>query len=298
MAKAMPRGMKEQPSKPTFGPQTDEYAGRAVYNIHGHPGSGKTFAALQASAFWPEDLEAHEASGETIYLDDVVYIEWDRGGALGILPYGIRLKYHVSMADLVFEKGDLVDSIEKMSNDLYELVKEDHNIKYVIHDTVSRMDSMIESYCFEPKNICRTREGDEDGQRTYGKVAGIHHQYQRSFITLPDRLTNIFLFHQKVMEDRKKEPEGKKRKDLILKMGDQTIRVVPGITGKAANVYLADCSVEFVCQAIGVKDNLKRWLYSATVEGQRAKNRLQGVFDTREPAHMGKIIAKARKACS
>ena len=298
MARPTPRGMKPQATKPTFSAQTEDYISGMIFNIHGHPGSGKTFAALQASESWPKDLAAHKATGKIAHLDDLVYVEWDRQGAVGIMPHGIRLKYRVSMTDLAFEKGDLVDAMAKMSKDLYALVQEDQNIKYVVHDTVTRMDSMIETYCFDPKRATLDRNGEVDGQRTYGKVATIHHEYQRSAVTLPDRISNIFLFHQKVMDERVGEKDAKRRKDLILKMGDQTTRVVPAITGKSANVYLADSSIEFVCKAIAKKgEDPRRWLYAATIDGERAKNRLQGVFDEKEPADMGHIIAKARAAC-
>lgn len=297
-----PGKKKEEKSSGLFGSSTKAVQA-AIYHLHGYPASGKTFAALMASKKWPKNLEAQKKSKKKILLDDVVYIGWDKGGLIGIKSYGIDVKYYIDMRDLVFKTGDLLDARDEMTEELTKLLATDKNIRVVIHDTISRFDSMLESYCFHPDNVVYARdrvtgELEVDGMRTYGLVARYHHEYQASVTTTPEYVTTLFLFHQKVLDD---SPKGKatqqkvnQAKLLQIRMGDALVNVVPAITGKSLNVYTADCSMEFVM----VKKGGKRKLFPEVTDGQRAKNRLEDVFSGPQPADMGYIIEKARKACS
>jgi hypothetical protein len=279
-----------------FGSKNIDDIDDMTINLHGDPGSGKTFAALSASKFWPKDLKAQFKSQKKISLEDVLYVGWDRAGLGGLRQYGIDVPLRIDMKATAFKYKDLLDAVEAMTDEMTEIFVKKPEVKFNIHDTISRFDDVLVDYVFDTMPTYRfdrqTGENIVDNRATYRTIAACHRRYHHAITDVPAGVLTMCLFHQKVLEPvdgMKSEQE----KQLIVKMGNRLVRTVPQMTGQAINAYTADCSLELVC----VKRGDKRFLYPEVVEGQRAKNRFPEVLDGPQEAHMGKLLAKLKKVC-
>ena len=77
--------------KKKVGPKRLETSGtddldEIAINIHGAATAGKTWFALSASDFWPKNMAARTLKSKWVDLKDVLYVAWDRGGLVGLLP--------------------------------------------------------------------------------------------------------------------------------------------------------------------------------------------------------------------
>jgi len=274
-----------------------------LVNIHGVPGSGKTWAALSASNYWPKDPAKNT---KPVVLKDTIHIGWDRGGLVGVLPHKIRPAYCVDMpAVLAACKGDIMKSCERVINDTSELVNKHPEIRLIVHDTCTRMDRYFVAFWMDPKNMPTNRQDVTDTRAAYGKIRDTHHLYQSSMLQTRAGITSVFLFHQKVLEEAAGGKEDARRaaiaRQAITKLGDQLVNVVPDITGQSLNVYTADASLELVAVTTAVPNTpgqFAYWLYPVVHRGQRAKNRFRSVIADKQPADLGALISRVRKSAT
>src|SRR3990167_6353947 len=74
---------------------------QVLINLHGQPTSGKTWAALSASAYWPADAGTRAKESKPVLLRDVLYIGHDANGIVGAHARKIRAAYEVSVPELL-----------------------------------------------------------------------------------------------------------------------------------------------------------------------------------------------------
>jgi hypothetical protein len=282
--------------------------GSFTINAHGHPGVGKTTSAFKASKYWPRDMEAHlenyKKTGKKLFLKDLLQIEIDNEGSSCVHPFRIRPGFILHFRDLLFKnKGDVFNTMADVADGIVAMVKKHPEIRVVVHDTITEMDDLLESFCFRMENAELSRDkitGEVfiDGQRTYGKMKRVHQEYRNTVLCVPNHVSNIFLFHQKDISPppNKVDIVSKKameKKQLLLKMGDQNVTLVPAITGNSLLSYLRTCSLQLVC----VKTQKGRFIYPATYSEQLGKNRFESVLEGKQDPDIGKILEKVREAC-
>jgi hypothetical protein len=119
-----------------------DYIRTMPIGLAGPPGSGKTFAMLSASEFWPADLKAHRATGKMLTLEDVLYVNIDPAGIVGLAEWLIQPKHIV---DIDSEVGD--DEYENAARIMADAVDEamnKHKPAFVVFDTASMFSSKIQ----------------------------------------------------------------------------------------------------------------------------------------------------------
>jgi hypothetical protein len=273
-----------------------------VINIHGHPTAGKTWAACSASAYWPKDFSKIPKSG--ILLRDVLHNGWDKAALVGLLEHNIRVAYAVDIPALIRRyKGDLMGAIQEVINETHRIVDEDEEIKVAITDTATRMDKYFQAFWNHRDNVPLDRNNNPDQWAMYRAIRDTHHLYQSNMTMLPEGVLSIFCFHQKVLEETSMGKDSQKKADkarkTMFKMGNQQVNVVPDIVGQSLNVYTADASLELVCTSSpNGKGGFNRALYPVVIDGQRAKNRFEKTLVGKQPADLGAILRKLRRACT
>ena len=265
-------------------------------NIHGYPGSGKTWLALSLSKYWPKC----RADGfiiipkKKVMLEDTIYIGHDKVGLAGALKANLFPKYCVDFRSIMAKSQDLIEAIGHVSEEYREIIDKDTNISVAIHDTISRFDDFVVDHHFDPDFAVYSGYGESekiDRWGCWGEVARTHSWYLVKTSTVPEGVACLYLFHQKVLT----EPTGSQKakdtameKQLIIKMGDRLVNIVPAVSGKAIGAYTADCSIEMVV----AKKGKKRLLYLEVVDKMRTKNRFQHEITEPQPAHLGKLMER------
>lgn len=270
-------------------------------NVHGVPGAGKTWAALSASDYWPAKIPP----AAPVTLEDTIHIAWDHGALSGAQAKRIRCAAEHN-GNALIGSGKAKDPIHAMGLILGDVGKHcvaDEAIKVVIVDTITALDLAVNAHFFAPNNVPIARgTGEVNTQAIYGRILDAHRAFAAALVRLPPRVTVICLFHSQPLVDAR-DPAQKTAQSLVRL--SEAVTVIPSVTGKARDLYLANASVEFACCPTdppkGSKAEPERRLWtiphqSGGTTGLRTKNRFQGILGDWEPANLNKILAKIRAA--
>lgn len=295
MAKKKPNGAI--PSE-LFGETSVNSLVNMVINMHGVPGGGKTFAALSASKFWPKTLQRQK---KKLVLEDTLVVGWDPAATIGLLQYNMRVRYDINMVNVLNKhEGDVLNATSAMADEVDRLVNADPGLSLLIHDTVTTFNTKMGVYWLSDDHCpISQRTGKQDTQAAYGKILRGNLEYADGMTNLPDGVTSIFLFHQEVIGESKNETQ--KLKQDQARMSQNSVNVIPSVIGKGLGPYTANASMELVCAKSpvpGKKGQFQYWIYPDEVRSQRTKNRFASILTEKQPAHLGKLLDKVRKACS
>jgi hypothetical protein len=267
--------------------------------MYGRPTSGKSMCALTASKDWPKNAWSRTKKSKWVELTDVIVIGFDRAAVIGLLPHRIRVRHVFNFPAMVRELGFL-RALETLSNEVHMLLEADPTIRIVIHDTITSMDKFSMAYWRQNCPVS-DRTGKLDTQGMYGMHLETHRQYQTEMAALPEGVTGIFLFHERVIaEDRGPTNRNKQAEKTTKQLGDPSVNVTPYVTGNGLQFYTNDASLELfisVTKTPGKGGAKKRQLQPATYDGRRVKNRFEHLFTEPIDADLAKVLSMVRDAC-
>ncbi len=275
--------------------------------IHGPPGVGKTFCALTASKFWPDNLPAKTLTK----LSDVLHVAWDPEAVTGLREVNIEvptINIKKLLRPLTEEEEDarkrgakvrpyaktILDAMTIVNKEqLYfaEHANKKYGSCYIIQDTASWLNVQLEKYYITGEGAPRTKSGAIDTRQGWKSLAGAHSLFISYNMNTPANI--IYLFHAQanLESDTDEGVAQKKRNDAAgLKA------IVPQITGSSRHSYNASMSATFWMTR---KPNIRGNGYSRTLHTQemgdaQTKNRWAFSLAPEEEAHLGKLFAKIR----
>lgn len=276
-------------------------ADRLMFTVHSQPGMGKSFFAGTLSKFWPKELPTKKRTS----LDDMVWMACDEGATNGLKEQGVNVPYVVDLNWLMRPptKKDpdkpyastILDALPLMIEIAYKRVEQGET-DIIVVDTVSSIDRKLNTYWEE--HVPTTKGGKEDRFAMYRMVMKYHSQFYEAMSLFP--CTVIFLAHTKAIIEGDDDNAKAKHKAASL-AGDNDL--APSITGKSLETYTANVSVEFALQAVrapgwkpGDPAEFSRYVLPIGGNGFRGKNRFQLSLETKEPAHLGRLVEKIRNS--
>jgi hypothetical protein len=229
-----------------FTSSDDDDVNKSMIVIYGPPKCGKTFLSLSAS----EDFALGPCE-----LNGICSVTADRHALIGCKEFGIHVPHRLNLwkwrvplrEDEYDEDGkptryhakDIQESLQTAITAIAHLAHKGL-IHTVIIDTISELDRPIVQYWFDEKREMRTRTGELDTQRMYGRVAQTHAKFFQGILELD--LMVIALCHAKVNTYEAKPDKQKTNQDRALtavsSLPSEASDVTPDITGQSAKMYI------------------------------------------------------------
>lgn len=271
-------------------------ANRMIWGIYGPSSAGKTTIAFSLCAKWPRDFVKNK---RPIILDDVIYWQWDPDGALAVAPFKIKVKpaHLLNMPAIIAQYG--FPRALRYASETATALAENPKIKVEIHDTVSTFDKFSLSYIeAHPKSD----EKPDDTQTIFGRHLANHRFYSTETMVRPSRVSTIYLFHEKVIDEKRleKATRAERAKAKAKRMSDVKVNIIPAITGSGGEFYTNAVSLELsVCATPipGKPGRYNRALYPLTHEGRRAKSRFQHLLTDKMPCDLAQLRKRIQAAC-
>lgn len=232
--------------------------------IFGAPEAGKTSLAASASAFFPKDLPAHLAARAAqkpeertlINLEDCLWIQYDDGAVEALKDLG--LKAPTLRWSRAFDKYEPQDKTPDLTTAKSWRAAQAHIMgeirrirpKYVIYDTMSTMNGLLEPYH-------RERLGTMHGgntMRMYGFIAAENMNMAGAYARFEAiGVQNIYLFHGQADTSDLVDPSAKGGMEALQKAQRQTkadgelgkVDIVLKAVGKARDLYVDNVSYVF-----------------------------------------------------
>jgi hypothetical protein len=295
--------VKKEAVKPVgslFAPSSEQDLTQTIIVLHGQFGAGKSTTAASVSKYFPDPLPTKKESKVKYDLKDVLWISFDRGGTHGFRERGINVPVfdiHKFRSDRELWKSagyaqqpNIFQAAEKAAKEAAKLV-EAGEVKWVVVDTVSSMDSELVTY-YE-QHAPQGRGGTTDTWAVYRSLLQAHKLFHDQITLLPCGI--IFCCHSMSAGDDSQLTPDQKAKKLSLTMPGMP-GIIPAITGKGAGVYKAHADVQLYIHAspkIGAKGQLERWAYPVkSDQGGEAKNRFELSLEPKEEPNLRKILGK------
>ena len=286
----------------------DESSGAGAVGLYGEFGAGKTTAICSASEQWPfEPGQPLKRLPRKLVLEDVGITGWDRKTINGILALNIRPCHFLDMMTLAAKHDwDIIDSMAESTEEMLEICDKDKAVTAWGHDTITSLGTLLEAHWLHPKNIPTTLGGEENTQRAWNHIRNAHLEYHKAAFEVPGRVDPIFTFHPKAIElfsqtknaDQRKVFEAKKK---LRQGGDSTVSVTLDLAGSGYRYYMANADLILVVEDRRIRRGSKTthehvFHLENTIDGKQTKNRFRHLFNAEEPAHLGTMLAKIRKA--
>lgn len=245
-----------------------------VYAPKGH---GKTTAALTLSEKCPEKFPADKP----VELDDLFFISADAGGLDTLVSYNVTVPgidlSSVEPAKLGRALDEAIDVAKKRA--------QEGKTKTIIVDTLSSIDAIAEYHC-----VSSTEEADK--RKGYGDLLAFHSKaYYRLMSQNPANV--LILCHAKyLVEDSSPKTKGATQANRASQLAPGRPQIVPALTGKGAQKWLHNVSLELPLVAAKVGSKMVREFFTETA-GWEAKCR-STALKAREPADFRIILPKLR----
>lgn len=272
-----------------------ELTNRVILDIFGPRGAGKTWLAFTLSEKWPKDPLKNK---RPVVLDDVLYWQWDPDGMIGLAPHKIRVKYVFNMPALIAEMGFMAAMREALA-EANEIIAGDPKVKVEIHDTVTTMD------LYSIADLEAIEGLAENTRKLFGMHKATHREYQTGTVLRPERVSSVYLFHEKVVDVEQTQKDAKatkaqKKKMRQKVMEDGKVDLVPETTGSGDSFYANACSMEMSVSStpkLGETGKFTRELWPIVHAGRRTKNRFQHLFTGAMPPDLDLVRKKILDAC-
>lgn len=273
-----------------------------IISAHGKPLSGKTYFAHTFSKYAPTEWPKERKSGkiQPVIFKDGASLSFDHKALAGLKERGFSVPefdvpFHMAnkaaWTKIGFKSRPTIHQvIEKGINALMQ-----HDPRYIVIDTVSTFDAILEEYW--SRNIPKTETGEEIGIQKFGRIKADHREFIKQ--TSETGVVLIWLFHSMVQtfipnKNTEAKAAQKAKKETLQVAGGGMVE--PAVTGGAAKDYKAAPSIQFALLA-DIKNDKGRNVYERYASpllhrDHEAKNRWALSLNEKEPPHLGKIFAK------
>lgn len=274
--------------------------------IYGGSKFGKTWSALTASKYWPQEPEKRTSKSKEIVLEDTIHIGHDYDAPIGLRPHNINVKYFINMPKLISTcNNNYLKAFRVLSAKVQEILAKDSGISVIVHDTMSFADMASLAYYRSPKRcpmVTNRKTGEEmiDERQVFYRHLGWHHTYFTEMTQIPTGIVSVFLFHEMTLEEPNAATmSDKQMADIRARQGgDVSVNVVPKVTGSAWRLYYEACTIELPLIATPIKGKDNQWdrnFWTVPYAGRRTKNRFQHLLDKKEPADLRLLLSKIEK---
>jgi hypothetical protein len=221
--------------------------------IFGAPEAGKTSLAASASHFYPAEVP-HK--GEPIELSDCMWISYDDGATealkdLGLYSPAMRWSKVFSHFEDPNKEPDLKTAASWRKSQTYMMARvRERKPKFVIHDTMSTMNGLLEAFHRERLNTLHAG----NTQRMYGAISVENQLMAGAWGRLEaDGIQNIYLFHGQAETADLIDASAKGGMEALQKAQRQTkadgeigkADIILKAVGKARDMYVENVSYVF-----------------------------------------------------
>ena len=247
-----------------------------AFLIYGAFGAGKSTLAATASRYWPkEGLPTTKWGKKTpkVVLEDMLFILTDPFDPLGGLrERGIAVPCFDVNAWIKEKPGrTALDAIAATYEEAARFVT--GGGKWLVHDTVTSWDSLLEAYC--RKNMPLSKGGKDDSRRMYGMLyqynLKIHH------LAVGLGINIIYNAHYKSSIDFGELTPAQLAAAKATQSAGGIAAILPAITGKAQAAYKGGSTfvLALVKQVAPGSKGSSRKLYTIATTEMEAKNRYE-----------------------
>ena len=248
-----------------------------IWLIHGAAGTGKTRVAGTASKHYVERAVAARTS--TIALDDVLFVQFDRGGVQSLQSLGLDPAF-IDLSNQPMEAPLWVSAVSKQIEALPKLIAE-RGYEYLVIDTVTTAASYLDGYFLGTT---------ANAQLGYGRSQAVFQRMMSMFIAV--QCKQIWLAHSRsaYIDEKAENADAKASQAKATRPGSYAVDI--GLTRGNGDWLRPKTSVAF---AIEVQPDLSRRLVTGEGQDYYVKNRFADLLAAREPANIRSLMAKIEK---
>lgn len=158
----------------------------AINTVHGPSGGGKTVFIATGSDYWPD-----KKPKKKIKLEDILWGEIDKNGTSSLAEHDVfapRYRFDQINADY----NTPLDGLSKFQELVFDYV-DTHNVKYVVIDTMSKLDKKIVTF------LQKKHKNSNNKFAVWGELLTIHNKQIDFYNELPCGVW--FAFHSKERQD-------------------------------------------------------------------------------------------------
>lgn len=254
------------------------------WTLYGPAKGGKTVAAASLSEFCPEELP-HK--GPPIFLEDVLFLEWDQNGTESLKPLGLDAP-RIECFDATADMKSLTQKTEEMHKDITAEVAKG-KIKTIIWDTLG-------TYLAAWDRFQADLTPPETNTSVYYKQ--IQNRMQRALDPLKKLPVNVlFVVHSKsnvaFMESKETQSE-RTRRSVDGLAGSSGAIFTLGLSSSASAYLKKQCSAIIPLHVENEKGKIQRFVLPNGGSGYEGGLRYPGL-DAKEPAHLGLLVKKIKQ---